>query len=123
MEGLFEMTDATETKSRDESKLPKWARDELRSLRLKVDQQLNALMIAAGDANISGATGKVIADDLSSNGFPLNDHTNITFHVPGGRIYVRLRENGTLLDINGSQPFQILPRAANCAYIKIEERS
>lgn len=105
-----------------EDKLPKWARDELLSLRIRIKEMVGALEIANHAAAASGATGKVIAGVLIHDGFPLDDRIQITFNLPNGKIYVMLRENGTLLDINGSLPIHIMPRAANCAYVNLEDR-
>jgi hypothetical protein len=103
----------------DESKLPKWARDELTQLRGRVSYLEELVRISRGEAQNSGATGKVIVEGWDGS-FPLYDRTVIRFMVGENKISVMLRENGTLLDINALHgTLAILPRAANCAYAKV----
>lgn len=105
----------------DENKLPKWARDELILLRSMVEAQAVELAIARKEAPPSEYTGKVIADGLGKDGFPLRDRATVTFHLPNGKVSVMLRENGTLLDLNSSGVMLIMPRAANSAYIQLSD--
>jgi hypothetical protein len=103
-----------------EENLPKWVRDKILVLRIKIKDQSDALDIANRRAQ-DGSSGVVIADDLGHNGFPLNDRAQVTFHLPGGKVSVMLRENGTVLDINGSGSICVMPRASNCAYVKFDK--
>lgn len=106
-----------------EDKLPAWVRSTLLELRNKVTEQATTIAMARSEAQESGCTGKVIADSLISNkGFPLHDRARVRFSLPNGYVDVMLRENGTLLDINGSQAMLVAPRASNCAYVRLEDR-
>ncbi len=105
-----------------EKNLPKWAQDLILVLRLEGREKDRQLAVANKQA-AKGSTGKVIADCLGGEGFPLDDRAMIRFEVPGGKIDVTLRERGTLLDLNSTGTLLILPRASNSAHFKIEERS
>lgn len=104
-----------------EAKLPVWVRDELRSLRNKIVEQNNIISIARNEARANGCTGKIIADGLLNDGFPLHDRSMINFHLPDGKVSCMLRENGTILDINSNGPMLIRPQASNSAYILVQE--
>ncbi len=103
-----------------EEKLPRWAQDDLNSLRAKIESQAIELAVARNEAPMCDATGKVIADGMGREGFPLRDRATVTFHLPNGKVSVMLREHGTLLDLNCSGTMLIMPRAANSAYLKLE---
>lgn len=103
----------------DETKLPRWARDLLVGLRNENAELTRALATARGVA-ADGATGRVIADCLGRDGFPLHDRAQVTFNLPGGKVSCMLRENGTILDINSVGTLHILPRASNSAWVKVE---
>jgi hypothetical protein len=103
----------------DETKLPKWVRDELASLRNRVRDLERQASIIRGEAPGNGATGKVIADDLGRDGFPLHDRAAITFHLPAGKVTCMLREDGTILDLNCHGSMRLLPRAANSVWVEV----
>lgn len=103
-----------------EAKLPIWARDLLRELRNKIEQQENIIAIAGERARANGCSGKIIADGLIHKGFPLHDRALVEFHLSHGKVSCMLRENGTVLDLNSSGAMLIRPQAANAAYILVQ---
>jgi len=117
---------AKKTEYGDEAKLPKWAQSELLSLRYKIADLEREIAIARGKAPENGATGKVIADDLQSRGFPLHDRALISFDLGGKhrKIQCMLRDVGgrTMLDINASWgTLHIKPQASNVIYATVDD--
>ena len=105
-----------------EDKLPVWARDKLRELRNKLEECSGLLSLAREEALRKGCTGKVTAEGIMREGFPLHDRAVVTFRLPNGKIDVMLRENGTLLDLNSSGAMLVRPQASNSVHIQIGER-
>lgn len=97
------------------------AETELATLRNKIAYLERDLAIANSVAPSRGATGKVIADDLGHDGFPLNDRAVVTFNLPGGKVSCMLRDNGTALDLNTSGGvLHLVQRTANSAWIEVK---
>lgn len=112
--------------SGDETKLPKWAQQELYRLRCTVSALEQAITIASQQAPKEGATGKVIADYLAERPFPLKDRSMVRFQVGPGRydtITCVLRERGknqVVLDVNAQNGTLVIhPTAANCANLAV----
>lgn len=107
----------------DETKLPKWAQAEFNSLRYRITELERRLAIATREAPTNGATGKVMADDLGKEGFPLHDRAQVVFNLgKNKRIGCMLRErNGeAVLDVNSHWgALVIMPSGGNCAYLKV----
>lgn len=113
------MDDRSQLRDPREDNLPKWARDKFAELRNAIAYADRELKVARREALENGATGKIIADGLASEGFPLHDRSCVEFHLPGGKVTCMLRDNGAVLDLNSSGSILIHPRAANSAYVTV----
>ena len=102
-----------------EKKLPMWAQDMLLVLRLENREKDRQLAIARKKPPV-GATGRITVDCLMDDGFWIGDRSLVRFKVPGGKIDVMLRENGTLLDLNSDGAMVVLPRASNSIHVKVD---
>lgn len=107
----------------DETKLPKWAQFELSKLRGALAERERELAIARKMAPECGASGKVVAESLGSDGFPLSDRACISFRLRGGVVRVMLREvdGSEVLDINGDRCIWVAPRSGNVAHVRLEK--
>ena len=107
-----------------EERLPLWVKQALLVLRSDVDRLGRDLAIARKQAPEDGASGKVMADCLGHDGFPLHDRASIEFTLPSGTVTCMIRNRGdeSVLDINSSIGGMLIhPQAANSAYVTIEE--
>jgi hypothetical protein len=97
--------------SRDESKLPKYAQQELRRLRRDLEYFKNKLREGPEDSN-------TFADPFSDAPKPLGEDTIIQFQLNGSKVRVRI--DGDVLDVNGGGRLAVYPRGGNAILIRPE---
>jgi hypothetical protein len=105
-----------------ESRLPKWAQEELSSLRYKLEVERQRVEEMRG--NVPNAD--TFVRDYTSKDRPLPLGARVAFHtVPDDgrlrRAIIAHVEDGKLC-IQGDHSFVIHPRASNSVYIEFEER-
>ena len=104
----------------DESRLPKWAQDELRRLRMRLDEAHRAL---AKQSDLAHATA--LADPYDDHPQPLRkDHVEFKFPSPfrNGHNHINVRRikdrEGERLHIMGGDSLDIRPMAANVIEVR-----
>ena len=109
-----------------EPRLPKWAQDELVSLRRQVED----LTAALSTARLEHATIVIESDLRAARGdVRLPEHTRIRFEFPtlyAGRrtsigVHLRDEHDGRVLDVCGDGSIVLLPRSSNTVYIRPRE--
>jgi hypothetical protein len=105
----------------DLEKLPMWAQDLIRRMQNRISDLEGVLTIARREAPDKGATGKVIADIMGAQGFPLHDRCAVKFSTDTGPITAMLRDGKLGLNAEWGG-LSILPRASNSALVVTEKR-
>jgi hypothetical protein len=93
----------------DETKLPRWAQNELRRLRGDLDHAKKRLS--------EGEESLVVAHPYSDAPTYLGDDAIVAFRLPTGVVRVNI-DRGKLY-LNGGDSFHVIPRAGNAIYIDV----
>jgi len=106
----------------DESKLPKWAQEKLRLLRMRL-REANEKIDRLNNLT-PPEEARVIADPYASRPFYLPAGTTISFVVdPGhrsGYVHARIRDNG--LYLNSGERMIVHPEVSNAITVYTEKR-
>ena len=100
-------------KDERESKLPKWARDELDSLRRRLDEVKDQNAILRNEL-----PSRIYSQEWAETETKrfLNDRAPIYFETDHGRLHAYIRDG--VLQISGYGPVNIEPSASNTFYVK-----
>lgn len=104
----------------DLTKLPKWAREYISALEIRLRNTEKRLSTALFD-NKKNGSGIVSLWNGHNQSIILNDYSVIEFKLKNStKITVSLRNEGDdyYVDINGDSHISISPRAANSCYIR-----
>lgn len=100
-------------------KLPSYARDEINSLRRKVDELREEIAILRGE-KVLGSSGMIQYDCYPAKPISIPDRSRVQFKVGGSVIECFVRD-GQYLDVSSNYGrIFVLPNAANVVFIRGE---
>lgn len=99
---------------RDYSRLPKWARDEIRVLKQNVQHWKGQALAATGE----GAGAPILVGHSTEHGLP--DEIIRFYPDPSDRgLYVQVRLDGDGIDVNATRPVVLRMRSSNSFQVEV----